>query len=678
MVYPWTSVASIEMVDGKIVGVDGSVAAVLASQVFGFASINNPIAGSSSPVGNSSPGRVVAVAEDYPVDRQAGAATFDLVAFASWRSGQQVHLLLNSYRDSKLVQIADIEVPADSNPTDLVLDAGSRLAYLSTTASIFVVDISEPMSGTISARTGRYGLDPRVVGVGIAGASGVEAMKVSRDGENLYVGDTAHGRLLVVNAVRPKKDLELSFGTVAGNGFTTVDRRGRVFPDANDSNENFNDALVVKATLTENPRAGVTVYFEAVDVDDPSSDDPVIDPNGSAGGDNSTLSTGRFVGANAATPMLVQAVTDDQGVAAAPFQVQHQPGDNYVFFAALEPSHLGTAKASNSQEITVWRKLRIEHDMMATPTLEQNSFTVGLTSVIEFTEEGFTLLEFDEIQRPWWFPVGSLTDGIAYVDGQPSYFGIESDGPGFVRVSAVGIPTDSLVVTLTDDDMAFTFNVPTPTPLQMPIDMRAIETGTGEIVSPLTDPRVVQRFAAVYLEPELVTAESGEVVPFFANLDSTHDASGLAVAQLSASEGVARTATISSAFRQTQCTDPFWSIYVVSAYQSGNGTSYDPNSGTVSAGEDFSDYFPGKTTGAYFYHEAVRDRLLATGKPFHEGLWNTVIHEIGHEFGLLDNPDYGLGDSCLSIMTYDARIDDQRFCPGDIAIVKSSKPYPAY
>jgi hypothetical protein len=90
--------------------------------------------------------------------------------------------------------------------------------------------------------------------------------------------------------------------------------------------------VVVRAQLSE-PIPGVRVRFRFFDVDDPSSNGPPVDPNGSAGDDN------RGVGASLSA---ITEFTDGDGQASVVFSVSRQPGDNFRVAASAEAPVTGT------------------------------------------------------------------------------------------------------------------------------------------------------------------------------------------------------------------------------------------------------------------------------------------------------------------------------------------------
>ena len=148
----------------------------------------------------------------------------------------------------------------------------------------------------------------------------------------------------------------------------------RVFPDRESPEDTVRrDSARVRATINA-PVPGVLVYFWGFDVDDPSSDHPDLDANGTAGGDNRDKS---------ANGMHLSALTDENGVAEVVVPVGVRPGDNYRYAAALDQADMqgltdNNVSANDEQTpafegllsplMTVWRRLHVESDRMQTNT----------------------------------------------------------------------------------------------------------------------------------------------------------------------------------------------------------------------------------------------------------------------------------------------------------------------
>jgi hypothetical protein len=156
----------------------------------------------------------------------------------------------------------------------------------------------------------------------------------------------------------------------------------RIFPDDDSPGENVNRQQIrVTARLSEN-QAGVRVYFGNFDLDDPS-DDPIIDPYGTAADDNDGDVGGNTAGQLSAT----YADTNSNGEASVNFTVTRQPGDNFAIAAGTNQGQVGNVTVSGtdlingngasidvncdgtdavcrSEMLTVWRRLHMEVDSM--------------------------------------------------------------------------------------------------------------------------------------------------------------------------------------------------------------------------------------------------------------------------------------------------------------------------
>lgn len=134
---------------------------------------------------------------------------------------------------------------------------------------------------------------------------------------------------------------------------------------------------VVKIRATIFPAvAGLDVHFKAFDVDDPSSDNNDLDPNGPAGGDNKGAVNGAKQGQLSANSVA----TNITGIAEVEFTVTQNQADNFRVGAHLNPARLNMITDNNvpanntrrfvglpglySDLLTVWRKFHLEIDSM--------------------------------------------------------------------------------------------------------------------------------------------------------------------------------------------------------------------------------------------------------------------------------------------------------------------------
>ncbi len=189
----------------------------------------------------------------------------------------------------------------------------------------------------------------------------------------------------------------------------------RFFPEKISAADKVNRNKVrVKATVTP-AVAGITVYFKSFDVDDPSSNDPLLDANAAAGDDNrANPKVGQLSAASA--------VTDASGVATVEFTSIGQPGDNYKVIATCNSDYLAgltvdslnvkdsdgaplpTAKGKITDMLTVWRRVHVEIDSMGPVT--GNSVSGNITGLVPTTSGTATLVDVDN----------SLDDGSDNLD----------------------------------------------------------------------------------------------------------------------------------------------------------------------------------------------------------------------------------------------------------------------
>jgi hypothetical protein len=106
-------------------------------------------------------------------------------------------------------------------------------------------------------------------------------------------------------------------------------------------------------------------------------------------------------------------------------------------------------------------------------------------------------------------------------------------------------------------------------------------------------------------------------------------------------EGVQRRASVANE------SDAFWGVYILSSYQLDTLRDFDPNPTATpikglprqERGTSGVTWSTASNTilakggeGCLILRETLRDREVATGKPGHEP--RTVVHEVGHQFGL--------------------------------------------
>ena len=115
--------------------------------------------------------------------------------------------------------------------------------------------------------------------------------------------------------------------------------------------------------------AGTSIYWDSIDIDDPSSDVAPVDPTGNSGDDNRGNygaapgapdgDDGALQGENASG--IANTTTFSNGIAYVRFNLTMQPGDNFTVRGSTSSSF---SSFEESAPITVWRKLHIEIDDM--------------------------------------------------------------------------------------------------------------------------------------------------------------------------------------------------------------------------------------------------------------------------------------------------------------------------
>ena len=142
-----------------------------------------------------------------------------------------------------------------------------------------------------------------------------------------------------------------------------------------------------------------------MDVDDPFSDDRPVDSNGPEGDDNRGEPALGSLNASVAE-------TDACGIAETVFTVSMQPGDNFKVAAACDANYLeglvaegvelkdadgnllATDQGSDTEMLTVWRRLHVEVDSMGNVT---GNLVAGLvTDVNPDTKSSTTKIEVDQ------------------------------------------------------------------------------------------------------------------------------------------------------------------------------------------------------------------------------------------------------------------------------------------
>ena len=404
----------------------------------------------------------------------------------------------------------------------------------------------------------------------------------------------------------------------------------------------------VRAQLSE-PIAGVRVRFRWFDVDDWMTNDPAVDPNGSAGDDN------RGSGASLSS---TTAVTDEDGKASVVLSVSRQPGDNFRVAASAEAPSSGTnsflggltnsglvlsngynldqdntsaSKAAvGTPLLTVWRRLHIERDTMGMVT---GNYVTGTVTAVEPTPfgDGSLLTVSSALLEEARFERGRIELQIP-ASGLSYSYDVQYNTENKVYTST---PVPSLVTGLRfklydDDD----FNQ----------DDTLLDGDEGELL-PLPDMSLLansddpakNKLAAAFIRPTYDLAKG--FAPFVPNAPS--DRCGEATDQ----------SEIYAFNNQGSEADPeFWTIYALNAYQDIPTKDADPAVEYLVFGA--ADDFAGK--GFALFHEGFAEYLRYLAQeglepPPFPGLADVAVHEVGHLFwgdhgdgGIMDkeSPEY--------------------------------------
>lgn len=396
-----------------------------------------------------------------------------------------------------------------------------------------------------------------------------------------------------------------------GNGTAGTAIGLRIFPDKVSPNDNLNRRRVrVRVTVT--PRvAGVRVYLQDVDVDDPSSNtgpidtetDPVVE-----------IDDNRGAGLLAGT----QAITDNNGEAFEYFDVSMQPGDNWRIAASSRQVEIGgdlrgkqddapqlrvikwngdylpTATAKVSEVLTVWRRLHVEVDSMG--TVSGNTITgqmnVAAGPSLSTVTTNRTLN--DSINR---FQGGKLTDSVGNVFDVVS----STNGDNFTLVvnnlftPVVQSPVAGAFTLIDDDLLKDGDDVPMP-------DMSTLQAAMNE----------------AYVSVLLDLADPNEFVPFVLNVTDGELDGFAQFNQILNNDWTSRAWN----------SDNFWVAYLLGAFQEGKDWDMDPDVGP--GAEQGTVGRTGPNGGCFIYLETNRDGAVKEGVNVAVYEQDTVVHELGH------------------------------------------------
>jgi hypothetical protein len=407
----------------------------------------------------------------------------------------------------------------------------------------------------------------------------------------------------------------------------------RIFPDKNSGDDPTDRRKVrVTAKLSINNLSGlmIPVLFKSFDVDDPSSDDAPVDPNGPAGDDNRGAP-------NAGQLSATQVFADANGVAQVDFTVTMQPGDNFRVAASCFQGYLDKVVVSGinlaevtadgtqtlpskhvqgTDMLTVWRRLHIEVDSMGPVT---GNFVEGMVTKARVTHKGTTVLTLlDKLDDYLRFNPGRIT-----LEDTRSFPVIDASA-NTVTVQGVVVNAANKHFMLVDDD---DFNDNDGVNLRGDEGEDLTGPNTDWVVDSSDDP-ATNVFAPAYVRPVYDLSNPHPKVPFL--LNSPEDATP--------GPEFDNVGTVHRA--------DFWTAYLLGAYQGPIVEDGDGDSTTLWGVAQPGG--PGLTV------------FLEPGRPIEESRYAakaafvnqkaTTAHELGHWLGVDDctskNPDPEGGLMC--------------------------------
>lgn len=413
----------------------------------------------------------------------------------------------------------------------------------------------------------------------------------------------------------------------------------RIFPDKHNPDDAANRAKVRVKAVTTFPQ-GTRIYFKSFDLDDPSSDDPDVDPTGSQGFDNN--GGPRLSGTLSAS----YALTDASGIATVEFETTKQPGDNFMvaagtdelYLQGLTESGIGlrdadgktlpTPQAKATEMLTVWRRLHIEVDSMGVVTDNKVIATAADALVPDADQIQTSFLRPDSlicVQQPL---ESNRFEGGRVMVGESQYSILSNDqscltvagGPEF------NPPPGGTQVTIYDDD---DFNNNNGTAGDEGEDIPAPSTGKV-LGGSAGDSPANNLFAPAYIRPVYDVGDNNNSVPFHANVAENTSAAKRALYDF---DQVATEANVD-----------FWTVYVLGAYQYTLEEDSDPNEETLTLGivdssgqQDAQGSLVRDGLGVLLFVEQEREGRIrrAEGFPVSEFALSPywVPHEIGHLLG---------------------------------------------
>jgi hypothetical protein len=405
-----------------------------------------------------------------------------------------------------------------------------------------------------------------------------------------------------------------------GNGTEGTAIGQRIFPDKTNPGDMANRRRVRIQANVLPAVAGVKVYFEVVDVDDPSANSGPVDYELFGGAE---IPDNRASG----TLLAAEAFTDANGVAVVEFEVSMQPGDNWRAVASCHladltdirgkqddgtqlrvvdsnGNFLPTGRAKVSDVLTVWRRLHVEVDSMGPVVNNDVAGNVTQRVIGASTSTVTTSVAWnnDSANR---FEGGTLTDGLSR-----DFPVISSSAPAGLLTLVVynqldpDAPAPALgFFSVVDDDLLGNGDdVPMP-------DTSTLDNAMNE--------------AYVKVLFDVGDNETATDVFFVPNLEAGQSVDAWDSRNLNANN--------------------FWVAYVLGAFQGPKTRDNDPS------GENDGKTTLGETGGlgiSWIYLESIRDHALENEGEVGDAVVverDVVVHEVAHAVANLgDHPVTGL------------------------------------
>ncbi len=462
----------------------------------------------------------------------------------------------------------------------------------------------------------------------------------------------------------------------------------RIFPDKDSPNGQPNNKVLVIAKTTF--PIGTMINFKSFDIDDPSTDDPIIDPNGKMGMDNrGTMANGGIPQEGMLDKVAVPVTACSDGrtdnCAEVEFTTTMFAGDNFKVVASVDDDYLTSlilagdgltitepnapldnTKANASPELTVWRRLHIELDFMG--KVNGNQQSAKIQNITRTPNSAVVVV--DKV-----LDLNQYENGSLIIDKR-QFSIMTNSGKAGNEIQIRGLlPTDIKVgqqVLLVDDD---DFNS----------NDRAPRGDEGETITAIpglldlmkeSDSPLDNVYANAFIIPIFdgggSLSNNTPDVKFQVNVNDTDEDVAKQINQGIQTSVLELNGKGQLTDVHFSGTDDYWIAYVQIAYQGDKTKDDDPDKekGVEGVSITFelsdnpilkpSDHVPFGGFASLIFIEVSREN-----KDFTEvkGLSTVIPHEIGHQFGLQGDT------STADIMGNDA--STRKFLPNHLSIIRA-------